>query len=77
MRVGDNPSISADFNNNASTMTLDEQITNERSTYLSKNMIMPLPTHGAMPSAKFSQTLLQMKPKNFTIVCKNTITMTH
>lgn len=28
MRVGDNPSISADFNNSASMM-LDEQITNE------------------------------------------------
>ena len=29
MRVGDNPSISSDFSNNASTITLDQQITNE------------------------------------------------
>lgn len=29
MRVGDNPSVSADFSNNTSTMTLDEQITQE------------------------------------------------
>jgi hypothetical protein len=29
MRVGDNPSVSADFSNNASSMTLDERIINE------------------------------------------------
>jgi hypothetical protein len=36
MRVGDNPSISADFSNNASTMTLDEQIINELSVPVQK-----------------------------------------
>jgi hypothetical protein len=36
MRVGDNPSISADFSNNASSMTLDEQIINELSVPVQK-----------------------------------------
>src|SRR6185312_5548986 len=36
MRVGDNPSISADFSNNASSMTLDEQIIAELSVPVQK-----------------------------------------
>ena len=36
MKVGDNPSISADFSNNASSMTLDEQIINELSVPVQK-----------------------------------------
>ncbi|MCI0447613.1 hypothetical protein L0244_22310 [bacterium] len=36
MRVGDNPSIGSDFSNNASSMTLDEQIINELSVPVQK-----------------------------------------
>jgi hypothetical protein len=36
MKVGDNPSISADFSNNASSMTLDEQIINQLSVPVQK-----------------------------------------
>jgi hypothetical protein len=36
MKVGENPSISADFSNNASSMTLDEQIINELSVPVQK-----------------------------------------
>src|SRR5262245_24332517 len=36
MRVGENPSVSADFSNNTSTMTVDEQIIKELSVPVQK-----------------------------------------